>query len=115
MRESHGVVKVATMGEAAFADVFAHAPLAMALVEPAPPFRIAAANAAFLGLGGRRVHDGARGIAVLELIPHAPESSLHAVLESVVTQHGSQTILDSWTGPCSAAWRAVTGSASTIT
>ena len=97
MRESHGVVKVATMGEAAFADVFAHAPLAMALVEPAPPFRIAAANAAFLGLGGRRVHDGARGIAVLELIPHAPESSLHAVLESVVTQHGSQTILDSWT------------------
>ena len=90
-------MKLATMREAAFADVFAHAPLAMALIEPAPPFRIAAANAAFLGLAGRRVYDGARGIAILELIPHAPESSLHAVLESVVAQRGSQTILDSWT------------------
>ena len=83
------------MREAVFADIFAHAPLAIALIEPAPPFRIAEANAAFLELVGRR-REGARGVPLLEVVPRAAPSGLATMVESVLRERGSETILDSW-------------------
>ena len=84
------------MEEAGFAEVFARAPVAMALVEPEPPFRIAVANTAFLALAEQRVLDGARGVPLLAFMPRGASSSLAAVLERVVRERGSETVLDSW-------------------